>query len=100
MPHALKPETFCVPEHTVPARRLWKVVQTELVGIADEFSDRRRTSIGSSEEIAEYDPQVYIVRENTNVIVTRECWLKRVGRLQKVESTRVREGEDSRLEFS
>jgi DNA gyrase subunit A len=74
-------------------RRLWKYVQTELQEIAEEFSDRRRTSLGSADEIVEYDPQEYIVRENTNVVVTREGWIKRVGRLQKVESTRVREGD-------
>eukprot|EP00913_Durusdinium_trenchii_P008941 g8407.t1 len=74
-------------------KRLWKVVQKELEEIAEKFSDRRRTTIGSVDEIAEYDPQAYIIRENTNVVVTREGWLKRVGRLQKVESTRVREGD-------
>ena len=74
-------------------KRLWKVVQSELEEIAKSFADRRRTSLGSSEEIAEFDPQAYIVRENASVIVTREGWIKRVGRLQSVEGTRVREGD-------
>ena len=74
-------------------RRLWKVVRTELDEIADEFADRRRTSLGSSDEISEFDAQVYIVRENTNVVVTGEGWIKRVGRLSKVENTRVRDGD-------
>jgi len=74
-------------------RRLWKVVRTELQEIAAEFTDARRTSIGSLDEVTEFDPQAYIVRENTNVVVTREGWLKRVGKLQKVDSTRVREGD-------
>ena len=78
-------------------KRLWKVVETELAEIAAKFADKRRTFVGSSDEIAEYDPQAYIVRENTNVVLTREGWLKRVGRLQNVESTRVRDG-DSVLE--
>ncbi len=73
--------------------RLWNVVQTELEELADKFGDKRRTIIGSSEDITEYDPQAYIVRENTNVVVTKEGWIKRVNRLQKVESTRVREGD-------
>jgi DNA gyrase subunit A len=72
---------------------LWNVVQTELEEVAKEFADPRRTELGSSEEVTEYDPQAYIVRENTNVVVTRDGWVKRVGRLQKVESTRVREGD-------
>jgi DNA gyrase subunit A len=73
--------------------RLWKVVETELEEIATNFADDRRTAIGSEEEITEFDPQAYIIRENTNVVVTRDGWIKRVGRLQKVESTRVREGD-------
>jgi DNA gyrase subunit A len=74
-------------------KRLWKVVETELNEVAAEYGDARRTSIGSADEVAEYDPQAYIVRENTNVVVTRQGWLKRVGRLSRVESTRVREGD-------
>lgn len=74
-------------------KKLWNVVQSELEDIAEKFGDKRRTTIGSSDDIAEYDPQAYIVRENTNVVVTEEGWIKRVNRLQKVESTRVREGD-------
>lgn len=73
---------------------LWAVVETELNELAEKFGDKRRTTIGSSEEIAEFDPEAYIVRENTNVVVTRDGWIKRVGRLAKVESTRVREGDE------
>ncbi|MAT16849.1 MAG: DNA topoisomerase [Planctomyces sp.] len=75
-------------------KRLWKVVSTEIMELSDKFGDKRRTAIGTSEEVIEYDPQAYIVKENTNVVVTREGWVKRVGRLQKVESTRVREGDE------
>jgi DNA gyrase subunit A len=73
--------------------RLWKVVETELEEIAEKYGDDRRTAIGSEEEVTEFDPQAYIVRENTNVVLTRDGWLKRVGRIQKVESTRVRDGD-------
>ena len=74
-------------------KRLWGTVQSELQEIATEFADKRRTAIGSSEEIVEFDASVYIVRENTNVVLTREGWGKRVGRLQSIETTRVREGD-------
>ncbi|MFT5324616.1 MAG: DNA gyrase subunit A [Planctomycetaceae bacterium] len=73
--------------------KLWKVVRTELEELSNQFADRRRTGIGSSEEITEFAAETYIVRENTNVVVTHEGWLKRVGRLAKVSSTRVREGD-------
>ena len=74
-------------------KRLWGVVRSELEELSTEFTDKRRTAIGSSEEIVEFDASVYIVRENTNVVLTREGWVKRVGRLQNVETTRVREGD-------
>lgn len=74
-------------------KKLWSVVQTELEALSTEFADKRRTAIGSSEEIVEFDAAAYIVKENTNVVLTREGWIKRVGRLQSVETTRVREGD-------
>lgn len=74
-------------------KKLWGVVQTELEELSTQLSDKRRTTIGSSEDIVEFDAAAYIVRENTNVVLTREGWIKRVGRLQSVETTRVREGD-------
>ena len=73
---------------------LWGVIETELQELSDKFGDKRRTTLGSSEEITEFDPQAYILKENTNVVLTRDGWVKRVGRLSKVESTRVREGDE------
>jgi len=74
-------------------RELWGVVKNELKQVASEFADKRKTSLGSIDEIVEFDAQTYIVRENTNVVVTRDGWIKRVSRLTKIESTRVREGD-------
>jgi DNA gyrase subunit A len=73
--------------------KLWKLIQTELEELSTQFADKRRTAIGSSEEIVEFDATAYIVRENTNVVLTQDGWIKRVGRLQSVETTRVREGD-------
>ncbi len=74
-------------------KRQWSIVKSELEELSLTFSDKRRTSLGSSEEVAEFDASTYIVKENTNVVLTREGWVKRVGRLQNVETTRVREGD-------
>lgn len=74
-------------------KKLWGVVKGELEELSTNYADKRRTTIGSSEEIVEFDASAYIVRENTNVVLTREGWVKRVGRLQSVETTRVREGD-------
>jgi DNA gyrase subunit A len=75
-------------------RRLWKIVETELKELAEKFGDKRRTTLGSTEEIAEFDPEAYIVRENTNVVVSREGWIKRVGRISSLDHTRIREGDE------
>jgi DNA gyrase subunit A len=77
-------------------KKLWGVIKDELNGLGEQYGakDRRRTRMGSSEDAPEFDPEAYIVRENTNVVLTRDGWIKRVGRLASVEGTRVREGDE------
>lgn len=75
-------------------KKLWEIVKTELEELGEKFSDKRRTTIGSPDDIAEFDASAYIVKENTNVVLTRDGWIKRVGRLASVEGTRVREGDE------
>src|SRR5262249_44249461 len=75
-------------------RKLWSVVKQELAAVGEKFGDRRRTRIASSEDELDFDPEAYIVKENTNVVLTRDGWIKRVGRLASVEGTRVREGDE------
>ncbi len=76
-------------------KKLWGVVKDELSELGEKYGakDRRRTRMGSAEDAPEFDPEAYIVRENTNVVLTRDGWIKRVGRLASVEGTRVREGD-------
>jgi DNA gyrase subunit A len=75
-------------------KRLWKEVQNELEELVKEHGDKRRTAIGSSEEIAEFDPQAYIVRENTNIVASTEGWIRRVGKISTIDKLRVREGDE------
>ncbi len=77
-------------------KKLWGVIKDELNELGEKYGakDRRRTRLGSAEDAPEFDPEAYIVRENTNVVLTREGWIKRVGRLASVEGTRVREGDE------
>ena len=75
-------------------KKLWNVVKSELNEIGETFGDRRRTRLGSSEDAPEFDPEAYIVKENTNIVLTRDGWIKRIGRLASVEGTRVREGDE------
>jgi DNA gyrase subunit A len=74
-------------------KKLWGVVKDELNEPGEKFGERRRTRMGSAEDLPDFDPEAYIVRENTNVVLTRDGWIKRVGRLASVEGTRVREGD-------
>jgi DNA gyrase subunit A len=76
-------------------KKLWGVVKEELTEVGEKYGakDRRRARMGSADDAPEFDPEAYIVRENTNVVLTRDGWLKRVGRLASVEGTRVREGD-------
>jgi len=74
-------------------KRMWTLIEAELQEVAGEFGDKRKSNFGSSDEITEFDPQAYIVRENTNVVITREAWIKRVNQLASVSRTRVREGD-------
>jgi DNA gyrase subunit A len=74
-------------------KKVWNVVKEELKEVGEKYGDRRRTKMGSAEDAPDFDPEAYIVRENTNVVLTRDAWIKRVGRLASVETTRVREGD-------
>jgi DNA gyrase subunit A len=65
-----------------------------LAEVGETFGERRRTRLGSSEDAPDFDPEAYIVRENTNIVLTRDGWIKRIGRLASVEGTRVREGDE------
>jgi DNA gyrase subunit A len=75
-------------------QKLWGVVKTELNEVGEQFGERRRTDISSDDETPDFDPEAYIVRENTNVVLTRDGWIKRVGRLASVEGTKKREGDE------
>ncbi|MCY2963139.1 MAG: hypothetical protein NT069_05695 [Planctomycetota bacterium] len=55
-------------------RKLWKVVETELKEVSEKYADKRRTALGSSDEITEFNPDAYIVKENTNVVSGLAGW--------------------------
>lgn len=72
---------------------MWKLIRSELEDLAAEFGDKRRSDFGSTDEIVEFDASAYIVKENTNVVVTTDGWVKRVNSMSSVAKTRVREGD-------
>jgi DNA gyrase subunit A len=76
-------------------KKLWGVIRTELENLLEQpFIVRRKTRMAGEEDVLQFDENAYIIRENTNVILTRDGWIKRVGRLTSLESTRVREGDE------
>ena len=74
---------------------LWALIRAELKEIGDRFGDRRRTTLGGSDEVGEFDPTAYIVREDTNVVLTRDGWVKRLGTINAVDALRTREGDET-----
>jgi DNA gyrase subunit A len=50
--------------------------------------------MATDEDVLEFDEEAYIQRENANVVLTKDGWIKRVGRLTNLETTRVREGDE------
>ncbi|HEY2784336.1 MAG TPA: DNA topoisomerase (ATP-hydrolyzing) [Fimbriiglobus sp.] len=75
-------------------KKLWGVIKDELQALEEKFGERRKTRMAADDDVLEFDPEAYIVRENTNVVLTRDGWVKRVGKLASVDSTRVREGDE------
>ncbi len=73
--------------------KLWKLIQVELEELSTQVADKRRTAIGSSEEFVVFAAAAKSVREIPNVVLPRDGCINRVGRLQSVETTRVREGD-------
>jgi DNA gyrase subunit A len=73
---------------------LWAEVRKELAEFGEKFGDKRRTKMSDEDEQPQFVEEAYIVRENTNVVLTRDGWIKRVGRINAVGTTRVREGDE------
>lgn len=73
--------------------QMWGLIQSELEQVAADFGDKRRSEFGSADEIVEFDATAYIVKENTNVVITSDGWVKRVNSLSSVAKTRVRDGD-------
>ena len=72
----------------------WEIVSKELKQVARSFGDSRRTKVGGDIDELEYTPEDYIAAEDTNVVLTRDGWIKRVAALKGPQSTRLREGDE------
>lgn len=89
-----KKEAARIQEILNSKKKLWGIIKDEMNALIDAVGERRKTRMASDEDVLEFDEEAYIVRENTNVVLTKDGWIKRVGRLASVESTRTREGDE------
>jgi len=71
---------------------LWKLVESELQTVAQQYGDKRRTVLSAGAELV-YDAEAYVVHEDATVVVTRDGWMKRLGEIKDPGATRVREGD-------
>jgi DNA gyrase subunit A len=73
----------------------WDLLADELEEIADEFGDKRQTRIQTkTNKNLIYDSDNYIKKEDTNIILTKDGWIKRVQQLKTSQSTLVHDGDE------
>jgi DNA gyrase subunit A len=68
----------------------WKLIRAELHELRTAYGDKRATKLGGEE--VEYDAEAFIVDEDQFVLLSRQGWIKRQGRVD-LSTTRVREGD-------
>jgi len=73
----------------------WDIVRNEIVQIQQKYGkpDRRRTLIASVTDEPDYQPEDFIVAEDSITIVTRDGWIKRQKEVRDLSTTRLREGD-------
>ena len=72
----------------------WGLVRSELLEVREAYGDARRTRITGPVEDTNFDPEAYIVRERTWVIVSRLGRIKRQKGFSDVSAIRVPDGDE------
>ncbi|MBV70425.1 MAG: DNA topoisomerase [Myxococcales bacterium] len=72
----------------------WSLVRSELLEVREAYGDPRRTRITGPTEEQSFDPEAYIVRERTWVIVSRQGRIKRQKGFSDVAAIRVPDGDE------
>lgn len=68
----------------------WKLIRAELHELRTTYGDKRATKLGGEE--VEYDAEAFIVDEDQFVLISKQGWIKRQGRVD-LTTTRLREGD-------
>ncbi|MEC8894908.1 MAG: DNA topoisomerase IV subunit A [Planctomycetota bacterium] len=75
--------------------RLWTIVRKEIAEVRKSFTDGRRTKIGGKgARETEYSEEAFIVNEDAIVLLSRDGWVKRMGRITDLEKVRLRQGDE------
>ncbi len=70
---------------------MWALIRSELEALKDAYGDRRRTKVSGPQEEVSFSDDVYIVAENTFVMVSRNGWVKRQRSYTDLSAVRTRE---------
>jgi DNA gyrase subunit A len=71
----------------------WNLIRAELLELASEYADRRRTRVLASVDEPEYQAEDFIVDEDAVVVLTEQGWVKRQREIKDLSTTRLREGD-------
>jgi len=72
----------------------WRLVRKELIGIRDEYGDKRQTKIVASvKDEPEYHPESFVEHEDTHVIVSTNGWVRRMKTVANPQTLRFKEGD-------
>ena len=75
--------------------RLWTIVRKEIAEARKTFGDLRRTKIGGKGAMeTEYSEEAFIVDEDAIVLLSRDGWVKRMGRITDLAKVRLRQGDE------
>ena len=74
-------------------KRILEVVRSELRAVVKAHSQDRKTRVVEPVEEPELDLDKFVRHEDSNVILTRDGWVKRVTAIKDLEAVRVREGD-------
>ena len=75
--------------------RLWTIVRKEIAAARESFADARRSKIGGrGARETEYSEEAFIVNEDAIVLLSRDGWVKRMGRIADLSKVRLRQGDE------
>jgi DNA gyrase subunit A len=71
----------------------WALIRAELLELAHEYGQRRRTRVLASVDEPEFQAEDFIVDEDAVAVLTAQGWIKRQREVKDLSATRVREGD-------